>query len=137
MRPTPAEELAAMARTLDQAVAPAVNDDYAATQLGQVVDGLRRLGGDWEGAAASLDAECAALERFLQTLSGIVPVEIPSMTSDAEWANATAAMRQEKLRSALDGALRLLDTADDSPAAREARAATMAFLRESADHWRM
>jgi hypothetical protein len=139
MRPTPREELEGIRRILADVVAPAVTAEYPATVLQQILTALDRLSASWERAGPLLAAENASLRELLPRLASLLPgvevVDSSAGTAAASLDFAALDEENQRLRRALDAAVRALDSGavEDATAVENARVLIGATLRANLD----
>ncbi len=136
MRPTPADELAALRRILDESVAPALEDEFVRGQLRHVSEAMARLEADWDGTIPKLVAENLALEELLAGIAAVAPsATVVDSSVDATLTVAARNAEHQALRGQLDAAIREIDAAADSGPIRAARSRVHEFLRNAARGW--
>ena len=143
MRPTPAEELAGIRRILAETVAPAVTDEYAASQVQNVLTALDRFAASWDRARENLQAENRSLATLLAGIAAGPPPGLgdPSLAERLSQAAATPEDasfdavngRNQQLRGLLDEVIRALDVTGGDPSAETVRQQIRLALRANLD----
>jgi hypothetical protein len=124
MRPTVSDQLAGLARALDDVVAPEVDDAYATDVLDGVVGTLEMLSERWADVAPYLRWDVEASSRVL----ALVGVEPPPLPDDPLDVTALEARHHEVQALLVDAMPTVVEDA-------EARAAVVQLFRGRAERY--